>query len=48
MNNLTNYERICDRYSKGYITIAQLKRYVKLGVVTEEQFKELTGEEYAE
>ena len=46
MNNLTNYERIASRFGKGYITVEQLKRYVKLGVVTAEQFKELSGEDY--
>lgn len=37
MNNLTNYGRIAERYNKGYVTAAQLKKFAKLGVITEEQ-----------
>lgn len=37
MNNLNNYGRIAERYSKGYVTAAQLQRFAKLGVLTEEQ-----------
>ena len=35
-----------ERYAKNYIRKDQLKRFVKLGVVTKAQYKELTGEAY--
>lgn len=41
-----NYETIKTRYEKGYIRNDQLKRFVKLGLVTKAQYKELTGEVY--
>lgn len=41
-----NYELIKARYEKGYIRNDQLKRFVKLGLVTKAQYKELTGEAY--
>lgn len=37
------YEKIKSRYDKGYIRIEQLKRYVELGVITQEQFEEISG-----
>ena len=35
------YEQIKERYEKGYITDAQLARYVTLGVITETQAEEI-------
>ena len=35
------YEQIKERYEKGYITDAQLARYVALGVITDEQAEEI-------
>lgn len=35
------YEQIKERYEKGYITDAQLVRYVTLGVITETQAEEI-------
>ncbi len=40
------YEKLKDRYEKGYCTKAQLKRYVELGAITEEEYEEITGESY--
>ena len=40
------FEIIAQRYAKGYIRVDQLKRFVKLGVVTKAQYKQLTGETY--
>ena len=40
------YEKIKERYDKGYIRIDQLKRYVELGVITPEQYKEICGKDY--
>lgn len=37
------YKKIKSRYDKGYIRIDQLKRYVELGVITQEQFESITG-----
>lgn len=39
------YEKIKRRYQKGYIRIDQLKRYVELGVITPEQYREICGKE---
>lgn len=41
-----NFEILMERYQQGRITKAMLKVYVKKGVITAEQFKEITGEEY--
>ena len=40
------YEKIKERYDKGYIRIDQLRRYVELGVITPEQYKEICGKDY--
>lgn len=34
---MSNYERIAERYGKGFVTDEQLLRYVALGVITAEQ-----------
>ena len=38
---MSKYEQIKERYSQGFITDSQLERYYKLGVLTEEQYKEI-------
>ena len=38
------YEQIKARYDKGYVTDAQLDRYVTLGVITSEQAAQIRGE----
>lgn len=35
------YETIKQRYLKNYVTDAQLDKYVSLGVITEEQAREI-------
>lgn len=35
-----------DRYKKGTISITMLKVYVRKGVITVEEYKDITGEEY--
>ena len=35
------YERIKERYGKGYVRSDQLARYVALGVITQEQADEI-------
>ena len=40
------YEKLKERYEQGRITIAMLRVYVRKGVITKEQFTEITGEEY--
>lgn len=39
-------ENLTIRYTKGTISLAMLKVYVKKGVISAEQFKEITGENY--
>lgn len=45
---MTQVETLQDRWENGRITLAMLKVYVKKGVITSEQFEEITGEEYGE
>lgn len=40
------YEKLKERYEKGYCTKTQLRRYVELGAITEEEYEEITGESY--
>lgn len=40
------YETLKERYEQGRITKAMLKIYVKKGVITSSQYKEITGEDY--
>ena len=40
------YKKIKSRYDKGYIRIDQLKRYVELGIITQEQYETICGKEY--
>lgn len=40
------FERLKSRYEKGYCTKAQLARYVALGALTADEYKEITGEDY--
>jgi uncharacterized XkdX family phage protein len=41
-----SYERIKENYDKGWVTLAQLKKYVQLGVITEEEYTEICGGSY--
>lgn len=38
---MNKYEQIKARYANGFITDAQLERYYKLGVLTQEQYEEI-------
>ncbi len=40
------FEKLKERYEQGRITIAMLRVYVRKGVITREEFAEITGEEY--
>ena len=41
-----NYEQIKKNYEKGLWSIAMVRVAVKKGVITKEEFKEITGKEY--
>lgn len=43
---MTDFEKWDDRYEKHWCTKEQLQRLVQLNVLTEEQYEEITGEEY--
>lgn len=38
------FEKYAKRYARGGCTKAQLAKLVELGVLTEEEYKEITGE----
>lgn len=40
------YKNVKARYNKGYIRIDQLKRYVELGVITEDEYKLICGKDF--
>lgn len=40
------FDILKERYENGRITKAMLKIYVKKGVITHEQYEEITGESY--
>lgn len=40
------YETLKERYEQGRITKAMLKIYVRKGVITPAEYKEITGEDY--
>lgn len=42
------FERIQKWYKQGLWTAEMVRNAVEKGVITEEQFKEITGEEYAQ
>ena len=44
---MTDFEKWNDRYKKHWCTKEQLQRLVQIGVLTEEEYKEITGEDYA-
>ena len=39
-------ETLVDRWEQGRISIAMLRVYVKKGVITADDFKSITGQEY--
>lgn len=42
-----NYQTIKRNYDRGLWTAAMVKTAVRKGVITREQYKEITGKEYA-
>ena len=51
MNNHSRmYEKYKNRYNNGGCTVSQLRRLTELGILTESEFEEITGEpfEYVE
>ena len=41
---MSDFEKWNDRYKKHWCTKEQLQRLVQLGVLTEEEYEEITGE----
>ena len=41
-----NYETIKRNYDKGLWNVAMVRMAVRKGVITKEQFKEITGKDY--
>jgi hypothetical protein len=41
-----NFEILLERYNNGRITKAMLKIYVKKGIITPAEYKEITGDDY--
>ena len=42
-----NFKMIKRNYDKGLWSLAMVKMAVRKGVITKEEYKEITGEEYA-
>lgn len=40
------YKHLKERYEQGRISVSMLKKYVKGGRITAEEFTEITGVEY--
>ena len=40
------FESLKERYEKNWCRKDQLVRYVQLGAITAEEYKQITGEEY--
>ena len=41
-----NYDSIKKNYDKGLWTISMVRTAVRKGIITKEQFKEITGKDY--
>ena len=41
-----NYETVKKNFERGLWNVAMVKMAVRKGVITKEQFKEITGKEY--
>jgi uncharacterized XkdX family phage protein len=46
MEHSTRFETLKARYARGGCTKKQLKRFVELGALTEDEYLEITGEDY--
>lgn len=40
------FEALKERYERGGCTKEQLQKFTKFGVITADEYKEITGEEY--
>ena len=40
-------ERLAEWYEKNWVRKDQLKQYVDLGAITEEEYKQISGEDYS-
>lgn len=47
MSYSPRYKTLKERYKRGGCTKEQLKRFVQLGALTEEEYYEITGEKYS-
>ena len=43
---MSNKEKLAERWAQGRISEAMLRVYVRKGVITKEDFKEICGKEY--
>jgi len=43
---MTTFEKWQDRYNKHWVTTEQLQKLVQLKVLTEQEYEQITGEEY--
>ena len=41
------FEHLKERYEQGRISVSMLKKYVLGGRITEDEFTEITGQQYA-
>lgn len=46
MSHSTRFKILKERYKRGGCTKSQLKRFVELGALTPDEYKEITGEGY--
>ena len=46
MDNIMDFKRVKYRYEQGFWTVPMVRMAVKKGVITKEQFKEITGQDY--
>lgn len=43
---MTWFDKLNERYRKGWCTKEQLQRYVRLSVITPEEYEQITEESY--
>jgi uncharacterized XkdX family phage protein len=44
---MTDFQRIKLYYDKGWATKPQVAQYVQFGKITQQQYQDITGDEYA-
>lgn len=47
MSHSPRFKILKERYKRGGCTKSQLKRFVELGALTDEEYEEITGEAYS-